>query len=175
MANHKIKRTTSRIDPTTLANRPAAAETEDSAKEAAKAEFLRLRQLQMRVLYVVWIFSGIAIALYFANQTMLAQIGVLLATVALIALCWVSYIRYKRNRNRREEILAELDVERDGELRALFNEARNKKGLPPDEVDTTGYTATMKRERARIAEKTGVPDRVQQLQNKKGSGSNGSK
>lgn len=172
MPNNKTKRRTSRIDPTTLAKRSAEPiSSDDESKELSKEEFLRLRQLQMRVLYVVWAFSAIAIGLYFAQQILLSQIAVLLATVALLALCWVSYIRYRRNRVRRDEILAELDVERDAELRAVFNEARSKKGLPPDEIDTTGYTATMKRERARIAEKTGVPDRVQQLQNKKNDGS----
>jgi hypothetical protein len=168
MSDNRPRGVTRRFDPNgQLSNNDGGAEV----NEPARREFLRLRQLQMRLLYAVWAAAAVAIGLYFANQILLAQIGVGVATILLLGLFWVSYLRYKRNRERREEIMAHLTVEQDDQLRDLFNQARREKGLPPDEMDTTGYTAQMRRERARIAEKTGQPDRVTPLANSKQKGS----
>lgn len=167
-------RTTSKID---LANRPATVASPAESNEEARQQFLRLRTLQTRVMYIVWFFSAIAIGLYFANQILLAQVAVGGATLALLALCWVSYVRYKRNHDRREELLAHLDIQQDDQLRALFDEVRREKGLPPDASDKSGYTAEIEAERARIAAKTGEKDRIERLRNpnssKKGSQNNG--
>ncbi len=172
MSNKPIqRRTTSRIDSN---NPPLRPQTEPDTNEGARREFLRLRSWQMRFMYLTWLVSAIAIGLYFAQQFLLAQLMLGLATLGLLGLCWISYQRYKRNRERRDEILAHLDVMQDEQLRAVFNEARQERGLPPDEKDTTGYTAMMARERARIAAKTGQPDRVERLQAKdKGANDDG--
>lgn len=168
------RRTTSRIDPKQPPV-PSQAQAELDTKEVARREFLRLRGWQMRFMYFSWLVSAIAIGFYFAHQYLLAQLMLGLATLGLIGLCWISYQRYNRNRARRNEIMATLDVMQDEQLRAVFNEARQERGLPPDEKDTTGYTATMSRERARIAAKTGQPDRVEQLQSKDKGANDGRK
>ena len=109
----------------------------------------RLIKLQWQIHIATGLLSAIAIGLAFANQSLLAQLTMLPVTACFVAACVIAYKRYSYNRQRRDEILAQIDTERDTRLRDLFNNARSSHNLPPDELSPDGFTAAIREAKAR--------------------------
>ena len=103
----------------------------------------RLWRLQWQINIATGIFSAIAIGLAYANQSLLAQLTMIPILVCFGAACWVAYVRYKLNRQRREEIFSQLEDEHKDQLRELFDQARRERNLPPDSTSPDGFTATV--------------------------------
>ena len=59
------------------------------------------------------------------------------------AACWIAYKRYNLNRQRRNEIFAQLEDEEKAKLREVFDQARQERNMPPDSASPDGFTATV--------------------------------
>jgi hypothetical protein len=110
----------------------------------------RLNNLQLIMNLLTGIFSAIAIGLYFADQRLLAQIGLVLVSLAFLGSVVVAILRYQRNKQRRDEILSQFEQERNIKLEELFDQARRMKNLPPDAHDPSGFKASVKSGQERI-------------------------
>ncbi|HEX2915030.1 MAG TPA: hypothetical protein VH186_29825 [Chloroflexia bacterium] len=113
---------------------------------------LRMARLQFQANIATGIFSAIAIALAFAHLNLAAQLTMIPVTLCLIASVVIAYRRYQYNKQRREEILSQLDAERDRELIELFDGVRKQRNLPPDAKSADGYSATVKEVNKQAAE-----------------------
>ena len=71
----------------------------------------RLWRLQWQVNVATGIFSAIAIGLAYARLGLLAQLSMIPIVVCFGAACWIAYKRYQLNRQRRDEIFAQLEDE----------------------------------------------------------------
>ena len=111
----------------------------------------RMLRWQWRLNIATGLFSSLAIGLAFAHQGLLAQLTMVAVLVCFGAACVLAYQRYKYNRVRRNEILSQLDAERDRELVELFDKARQKRNLPPDAQSRDGFTAEVARTEAEAA------------------------
>ncbi len=120
----------------------------------------RWLRLQWQLNIATGVFSAVAIGLAFARQPLLAQLTMIPVAILFIASCVLAYKRYQYNRTRRGEILAQLDAERDSQLRELFDGARRDRRLPPDEQSKDGYTAAVQEARARAAANSNLPPGV---------------
>lgn len=111
--------------------------------------------LQWLILAATSIFSSLAIGFAIANQPELARLTMIPVAICFGSSCVLAYVRYSHNRVRREEIMKELDVKRDDELRDLFDDARKKRNLPPDVQSKDGYTAELAAAKRRSEAKRG--------------------
>ncbi|MBN9392597.1 MAG: hypothetical protein J0I20_31470 [Chloroflexi bacterium] len=103
----------------------------------------RLWRLQWQINVATGVFSAIAIGLAYANQALLAQLTMLPILACFGAACWVAYVRYKLNKQRRTELFAQLESEHKDQLREVFDQARRERNLPPDSASPDGFTATV--------------------------------
>ena len=129
----------------------------------------RLVRLQWIITIVTGILSAIAIGLAFASQGLIAQLVMIPVFLCLVASCAIAYQRYKYNMTRRNEILSQLDAERDKELRDLFDGARKRRNLPPDVASRDGYTSEVKAIKARAEQAADLPPGVK----RRGGGTGG--
>ncbi len=120
----------------------------------------RLVRLQWLIHIATGLFSAIAIGLAFANQGILAQVAMLPVIICFAAACVIAFQRYNYNKQRRDEILSQIDAERDTRLRDLFNNARQQYDLPPDELSSDGYTAAMREAQAHAQAQANLPPGV---------------
>jgi hypothetical protein len=127
----------------------------------------RLWRLQWQVNLATGIFSAIAIGLAYAHQGLLAQLFMIPVVACFLAACWIAYQRYQLNRRRRDEIFARLDAEQQVKLREVFDEARQKRNLPPDAASPDGFTATVEqiKTQARQQAQTNLPPGVKRRGN----------
>ena len=128
-------------------------ELDDPEVAKARARTVFLSRLQWYLNLLTGILSAVAIGLQFAKLTTLAQITLGLILLVFICSVYLAYYRYKRNRDRRDEILAVLDKERDTQLREVFDEARRERNLPPDATARDGFAATLKDIEEKAAER----------------------
>lgn len=110
----------------------------------------RLISLQWQLNIATIVFSAVAIGLAFADQRLLAQIGLVLVALCFLGSVVVAIYRYQRNKVRRDEILSQFAQDRNLKLEELFDEARREKNLPPDSQDRTGFNAIVKAGQERI-------------------------
>ena len=103
----------------------------------------RLWRLQWQVNVATGVFSAIAIGLAYAHQGLLAQLMMIPVLACFLAACWIAYKRYQLNKQRRDEIFAQLDANQKDQLRELFDQARKDRNLPPDAASPDGFTATV--------------------------------
>ncbi|MDB5082521.1 MAG: hypothetical protein JWP00_4445 [Chloroflexi bacterium] len=103
----------------------------------------RLWRLQWQINVATGVFSAIAIGLAYARQGLLAQLSMIPVLACFLAACWLAYKRYQLNKQRRDEIFAGLEAAHSAKLREVFDEARQKKNLPPDAASPDGFTATV--------------------------------
>ncbi len=120
--------------------------------EKAKAQAIKLFRFQWALNITSMVLSAVAVALYFADQRSLAQITLLLIAVVVFTSVCLAYYRYRRNKARRDVLLAELDSERSDRLREVFDEARRERNLPPDKDSPDGFDASLKDIERRTAE-----------------------
>lgn len=103
----------------------------------------RLWRLQWQVNVATGIFSAIAIGLAYAHQGLLAQLTMIPVLACFGTACWIAYKRYQLNKQRRDEIYAQLDADQKAQLRDLFDRERKERNLPPDAASPDGFTATV--------------------------------
>jgi hypothetical protein len=103
----------------------------------------RLWRLQWQINVATGVFSAIAIGLAYARLGLLAQLTMLPILVCLGAACWIAYKRYRLNKQRRDEIFAQLEDEEKARLREVFDQARQERNMPPDSASPDGFTATV--------------------------------
>jgi cbb3-type cytochrome oxidase subunit 3 len=120
--------------------------------EKARAQAIKLFRFQWALNITSMVLSAVAVALYFADQRGLAQITLLLIAVVVFASVCLAYVRYKRNKVRRDALLAKLDSERSDRLREVFDEARREKNMPLDKDSSDGFDASLKDIERRAAE-----------------------
>ncbi len=120
----------------------------------------RMLRWQWQLNIATAIFSSVAIGLAFANQGLLAQLAMIPVLGCFLAACVLAYQRYQYNKIRRDEILSQLDADRDKELRELFDGARKQRNLPPDAQSRDGYTASIEEVKARAAAQANLPPGV---------------
>ena len=111
--------------------------------------------LQWLIFAATSIFSALAIGLAVGSQFDLARLAMIPVAICFGSSCVLAYVRYSHNRVRREEIMQELDVKRDDDLRDLFDDARKKRNLPPDVQSKDGYTAEIAAAKRRSEAKRG--------------------
>ncbi len=103
----------------------------------------RLWRLQWQINVATGVFSAIAIGLAYARQGLLAQLTMLPVLACFGAACWIAYKRYQLNKQRRDEIFAQLEDEQKAQLREVFDQARQERNMPPDSASPDGFTATV--------------------------------
>lgn len=116
------------------------------------------------------VFSAIAIALAFANLGLLAQLAMIPVLICVTAACILAWVRYQDNRKRRDEILSQLDAERDRQLIELFDKERLQKNLPNDAQSKDGFSSLVEK-----MNQTNINSNLPPGVKKRGGGGNGSR
>ncbi len=121
-----------------------------------------LYKWQWYITYTTFAFSVLAIGLAFADQKLLSQLTLIPITICLIVSIVIAYQRFQLNKVRRDEVLSEVNAERDRQLLELFDNARKERNLPPDAQSRDGYTAAVQEAKAR-AEAAAERERQQSI------------
>ncbi len=104
----------------------------------------KLTSLQWQLNILTAVLSAVAIGLFYADLRDLSRLTLVLVALAFFCSVGIAISRYRRNKKRREEILAKFEQDRNVKLEELFDQARRLQNLPPDSADENGFRATLK-------------------------------
>jgi len=118
---------------------------DDIEAQKVRRKTVFLSRLQWGLNLLSGILSAVAIGFSFARLNTLAQLTLALVTVVVFGSVFLAYYRYKRNRDRREAIFSQLDLDRDTKLYELFEEAYSKQELSSNSETQDEISASLKK------------------------------